>query len=87
MSNVIRMPKPSVTALVPSGSINPVSSSQAARPPYAIAAAASPPRTTASTVAIAANRNELASAVSGSTPTRTPGRSSPESRWRHAVSV
>ena len=46
----------------------------------ASAAAASPPSTTASTVAIAANRSELATASSGDTNSREPALTPPSAR-------
>ena len=67
-SNATRKPNPTVTADVPSGSISSASIVRVARPGRdAITTDASPPITSAITVAIAANTSELRSAVHGET--------------------
>ena len=58
VSNVISMPRPMVTAEVPSGSIMPTSSSRPWRRAAAIASAASPPTTTLIAVATTAYRSD-----------------------------
>ena len=84
-SNVIRIPKPIVTAEVAIGSISPVSSSRPPRRQATMASAARAPSATASTVATAAIRSDVSRASRGSTPTLIPGRISVRPRCRHAV--
>src|SRR5262249_3143753 len=68
LSKVSRNPNPTVTADVPSGSINTVSHDRVARPARTpIPNAASPPTTSATSVATAANNNELRKAAQGET--------------------
>ena len=83
-SNVIRIPKPIVTADVAIGSISPVSRIRPPRRHATMASAASAPSATATTVATAAIRSDVSSASRGSTPTLIPGRISVRPRFRHA---
>ena len=87
VSNVIRRPKPIVTADVAIGSISPVSSSRPARRAPVMAKAASRPITTATTVATAVMRRDAAIDATGSMPTLMPGRTSARPRVRQAPSV
>ena len=77
-SSAMRKPKPTVTADTPSGSERSVSRPR--RRDAASANAPHPPTTTASTVAIAANRSELAMASTGGTNSVLPACTSPRAR-------
>ena len=75
-SKVMSMPRPMVTAEVPSGNIRPTSRSLPSRGDEAIAVAARKPMTVAISAATTANRNETAMEANGSTPRPRPGRAS-----------
>ena len=84
-SMVMSRPKPTVTADVPSGSMSPASRSEPTRREAAMATAALPPTTTATTVASTAKRSEVPTAASGSATGRLAGpRPGAAPRPRHA---
>ena len=86
-SNVMSMPKPTVTADVASGSIRPVSSSRPRRRAAVIARAASAPtRHGDAPCATAVVRSDVERGASGSTPSADAGPHLGPPRWRHAAS-
>ena len=80
------MPRPMVTAEVPSGSIRPTSTSLPRRGVLVIAAAARKPIVVAINAATTANRSDAPIEASGSTPRPAPGRVSAAPSRLHADS-